>query len=527
MKNGAYWQERFKQMEDAQHDTSVQKTQEIQEQFDRSLAVIDGKINAWYQRLAANNGVSMQEARRMLDTRELKEFQWNVQDYIKHAEENEISGAWEKQLENASVRVHISRLEALKIETQQEMEKLYGNCIDAIDHHIRDAYTSDFYHTAYEVQKGIGVGTTMNRLDPETVEKIVSKPWAVDGKNFSDRLWENKTKLINNVHNSLSRMCITGETPDRAITEISKQMGVSKAQAGRVVMTESAAFANKARQDCMKELDVEQFEVVETLDSHTCETCGGMDGKHFKMTDFEVGVTAPPFHPNCRGCTCPYFGDEFDSVGERAARGEDGKIYYVPADMTYEDWKKSFVDGDTEARDRLGLFTNNNRSDPKYYDFEGKDLETVEQEISQNDYETAVIFDNGKAISCQLGNEDTIKFTKHQLKLMNGKDVTHNHPLSTPPSPEDLYLLVDHKAKSFRTCGKNGTYVLEYCKEVEKLPGFDVFEKKYSDILSELMPKYANKYGYIENQDSLISLGNEIWDELYKVYGVKPRFERR
>lgn len=64
---------------------------------------------------------------------------------------------------------------------------------------------------------------------------------------FSDRLWENKTKLINNMHNSLSHMCITGEAPDRAIEEISKQMGVSKAQAGRVVMTESAAFANKAR----------------------------------------------------------------------------------------------------------------------------------------------------------------------------------------------------------------------------------------------------------------------------------------
>lgn len=345
MKKGAYWQERFKQMENAQHDTSVQKVQEIQEQFDRSLAAIDGKINAWYQRLADNNGVSMQEARKMLDASELKEFRWNVEEYTKYAEENEISGAWAKQLENASARVHISRLEALKIETQQEVEKLYGNCTDAINHHIRDAYTSDFYHTAFEVQKGIGVGTAMNRLDPETVEKIVSKPWAVDGKNFSDRLWENKTKLINNMHNSLSRMCITGEAPDRAIEEISKQMGVSKAQAGRVVMTESAAFANKARQDCMEELDVEQFEVVETLDSHTCETCSGMDGKHFPMSEFEVGVTTPPFHPNCRGCTCPYFDDEFDSVGERAARGEDGKTYYVPADTTYEEWKKSFVDG--------------------------------------------------------------------------------------------------------------------------------------------------------------------------------------
>lgn len=61
-----YWQERFKQMEDAQHDTSVQKVQEIQEQFDRSITAINGKINAWYQRLADNNGISMQEAKNCL-----------------------------------------------------------------------------------------------------------------------------------------------------------------------------------------------------------------------------------------------------------------------------------------------------------------------------------------------------------------------------------------------------------------------------------------------------------------------------
>ena len=80
-----------------------------------------------------------------------------------------------------------------------------------------------------------------------------------------------QNKANQHVHNSLTRMCITGESPDRAINEIAGQMKVSKAQAGRVVMTESAAFANQAREDAMKELDVEQFEVVETLDSHTCE----------------------------------------------------------------------------------------------------------------------------------------------------------------------------------------------------------------------------------------------------------------
>lgn len=125
-------------------------------------------------------------------------------------------------------------------------------------------------------------------------------------------------------------------------------MKVSRSQAARIVQTESAAFSAKAQESCFSDLGVEEFQVVETLDSNTCDTCGEMDGKHFQMKDYKIGVTVPPFHPNCRGQTCPYFDDEFDSVGERAARGEDGKTYYVPADTTFEEWKKSFVNGDAD-----------------------------------------------------------------------------------------------------------------------------------------------------------------------------------
>lgn len=53
-------------------------------------------------------------------------------------------------------------------------------------------------------------------------------------------------------------------------------------------------------------------------------------------------MTVPPFHPSCRGTTCPHY-DDMD--GERAARTADGKVYYVPANMKYVDWKKAFVDG--------------------------------------------------------------------------------------------------------------------------------------------------------------------------------------
>lgn len=115
-------------------------------------------------------------------------------------------------------------------------------------------------------------------------------------------------------------------------------------------MTEEAFFSSAAQKDCFTELDVEQYEIVATLDSHTSDICQEMDGKHFPMSQWEVGVTAPPFHVWCRTTTVPYFGDEFDLLGERAARDEDGKTYHVPANMTYPEWKKSFVDGGDKSK---------------------------------------------------------------------------------------------------------------------------------------------------------------------------------
>ena len=112
-------------------------------------------------------------------------------------------------------------------------------------------------------------------------------------------------------------------------------------------MTEQAYFHSVAQQEAFKELDVEEFEVVATLDNLTSEICQEMDGKHFPMKDYEPGVTAPPFHPWCRSVTVPYFDDDFD-VGERAARDEDGETYYVPADMTYPEWEKAMVNGQTD-----------------------------------------------------------------------------------------------------------------------------------------------------------------------------------
>lgn len=332
-------------MEQSQHNRGAAAFSEIDQKYRTAEKAIEQKIAVWYQRFADNNHITLQDAQKLLKGKELDEFNWDVQEYIRYGKENALNGAWIKQLENASARYHINRLEALKLQCQQDIEVLFGGQKDIFDRTMSDIYTNGYYHTAFEIQKGIGVGWNFSTLDTKTINKVINKPWAVDGSNFSDRIWKDKQKLLAEMDSTLTQNIILGEDPQKAINKLSKRLGVSKSSAGKLVMTEEAFFSSAGQQDCFKELDVEQYEIVATLDNKTSQICRSMDGKVFKMSEWKVGVTAPPFHPWCRTTTIPHFDDEFD-VGERAARSAEGKTYYVPSDMKYADWEKAFVDGD-------------------------------------------------------------------------------------------------------------------------------------------------------------------------------------
>lgn len=345
MTNAEYWKQRFTQLEAAQNRKGATAYLEMEKQYKAAQNELEAQIARWYQRFADSNGISLAQAKQWLKGQDLAEFKWDVKEYIKYGKENAINGAWMQELENASSKFHISRLEALQIQTQNSLETMFAQQMGTMKKALSDVYASGYYHTAYAVQQGFGLGWDIAGLDQAQIEKVLSKPWAVDGYNFSARIWNSKTKLIGEVHNELSKNLLTGADPQKAINSLAKKMGTSKSNAGRLVMTEQAYFSSAAQKDCFNDLDVEEYEIVATLDSHTSDICRSLDGKVFKMSDYKPGVTAPPFHVYCRSTTAPHFKDNFDA-GERAARGADRKTYYVPDDVTYSEWKKAFVDGD-------------------------------------------------------------------------------------------------------------------------------------------------------------------------------------
>ncbi|MCM4088756.1 minor capsid protein [Clostridioides difficile] len=388
MKHKDYWRKRFEQLEEAQNNKSVKYYLELEKQYKLAINSIEKDILAWYNRFAKNEGISLLEAKKLLNTRELEEFKWSVEEYIKYGKENAINQKWMKELENASARVHITRLEALKLQIQQQVEVLYGNELDGIDKLMRDIYTSGYYHTAFNVQQGVNVGWSLMSLDTNKINKVISKPWTSDGLNFSERIWgKHRPALINELHTKLTQSIIRGENPKKLVNDFAKRFNVSKSQAKNLIMTESAFFASASRKDCFNDLDVEKYEIVATLDLKTSNICRELDGKVFDMKDYQVGITAPPFHCRCRTTTAPWFEDE---ESYRAAREEDGETYYVPSTMKYNEWYSKYVKDGSSS----GAISRKRLNDLEVYLREEKHANLYYEEIRKRNSDIKAIAKN-------------------------------------------------------------------------------------------------------------------------------------
>lgn len=307
MNNREYWKERFLQLEQVQHQLGEKTLKEIEKLYRKAQKELDIQIILWFQSFADSNSITMQNARKLLAKNELKDFKQTVRDYIKQGQKNAVSGRWIKELENVSDRCRIPKIMSLRIHTRQIFEELFAKQHQIMTSSMGDVYESGYLHTAYEIQKGSDTGQSITKPDRSKIEKILSKPWAADGYNFSERILRNKNKLIREVHNELLLCILAGRELQNAMDNIARKMNTSKHNAGRLVMTEEAYFSSLAQGECFRALEVEEYEILSAPDIRTSKLCKSLDGKRFAMTEFQPGVTAPPFHPNCRTTAMPWF----------------------------------------------------------------------------------------------------------------------------------------------------------------------------------------------------------------------------
>ena len=373
-----YWTKRFEEEEKQRNISNKAYVKEIEKQYKIAENKIKSDIEKWYIRIADNNQISLADAKKLLTKDELKEFKWTLAEYTQKAK----SGAWKKELENASARVHIQRLEALQLQVKNSIETLRNKENEMLEDYLIKNYEDTYYHSLYEISKGLNLKTSFATLDKNKINQVIIKPWLKDGKNFSDRIWQDKEQLINTLRTKITQSFITGSTLDEAVEDISKfvsdKIKNKEYVARRLLETESAAYASKAQIEAFKSIDVDKYEIVATLDLHTSEICQEMDGKVFNISDQEIGVTVPPFHSHCRTVIAPYFDDE----PTRASRDENGEYKEVKY-MNYKEWKDQYIKKDT---DKLYIQVNGkgNLESKNKSDIIKSRNATIDKEIKEN-----------------------------------------------------------------------------------------------------------------------------------------------
>ena len=476
--NSEYWIKRFEELEKAQILNETKYIEELQEEYEKALNSIKKEINNWLVRFAVNNQISLKDAKKWLNISELKELKWDVEEYIKYGQENGIDLIWKKQLENASAKIHISRLEAIQIQIQQQLEKLYYNEEQTTRDFIIESYKDTYYQTAYELQKGSNVAFKFAALNVDTIQKIISKPWTTDEQTFSDRIWKNKKALINTLQTDLTQSIIKGEPPDEIIEKISKDFNTSKYKAGRLVMTESAFFSSASKKDCFEELGVEKFINVATLDSKTSDVCKELDGTVHPMSDYKIGVTAPPFHIRCRTTTAPYFEDEYE-FGERAARNTDGKTYYIPRNITYNEWLEKYVYSDpaTKKAYDLEIKMNKNKNADfnqynRYKDILGEEIPETFEEFQKMKYNNVdgwrklkAQYADAKGITSEeaakqyiFNTNKIINIGKQEKHILGSNNYTEGRSYLTISKDEAQNLVNKYAGKGIINFNKNGKW---------------------------------------------------------------------
>jgi len=145
------------------------------------------------------------------------------------------------------------------------------------------------------------------------------------------------------LRDSVLKSALMGYGPRKASQLFhAKFQGFKKSNVHRLVTSEMGNIAEEAAAKSYEENEIEWYEYMATLESHTCDTCGRLDGQKVKLSERKDGINYPLIHPYCRCTTVPYI-DGLPDITERWSRDpETGKGKMIK-DVKFNEWKKLIV----------------------------------------------------------------------------------------------------------------------------------------------------------------------------------------
>lgn len=345
----SYWEKRSIDIEKLIQEKNDQTVIKVNEYFESVMKELNEQIRKIFNTYLADSGMSIQEALKMLNTKQTKDVYNTLKRIYERTDDPDLKQEILNRLNAPAYASRIARIEALRDLIFCEAQSVGWYTEKMLKPRMIDAYSTSFYQTHYTIQKGTGLAYDFNKLSNPAVKAAIATDWK--GSNYSKRIWKNTDKLANDLEEILTQGLMTGISGKKMATELNKRMQSGRYEADRLIRTEVNYVAGQARLKAYGDTGAKKYIYIATLDLRTSAVCRKLDKTIHLVKDAEVGVNFPPMHPNCRSVDSAYIdGRDYSKLQRRARNPITGETELVPANMTYREWYKKYVENDARAR---------------------------------------------------------------------------------------------------------------------------------------------------------------------------------
>ena len=133
---------------------------------------------------------------------------------------------------------------------------------------------------------------------------LLGTAWSADGLTYRERLDRRKEQALTQIQRIIMREVALGSSANHIWESIYHELNKLKYRGSTQITDEAQYLSNEAVRIASSNRS-NGYVINEVLDYRTCEFCRSMDRKYFNWDDYSIGITAPQFHPRCRGIIIP------------------------------------------------------------------------------------------------------------------------------------------------------------------------------------------------------------------------------
>ncbi|MCM5673534.1 phage head morphogenesis protein, partial [Staphylococcus hominis] len=229
-----YWIERAQLVMEQNVVEDAKTAAEINRIITLMYAEIAKEIFAFYAKFATSEGLSVAEAKKVVDAFDVVAFKSKAKEYVKNKDFSEKAN---KELKKYNVKMKISREKLLKENLDLIVKSSTAEVEKAIESGLVDSINR-------EVKEQAGILGVDLRITEEKAESIANSKF--HKVTWSERLWDDMDLVREEVERITTNVVVRGRHPNEYVAEFKKKTGQTTYNAKRLLTTESARAQSEA-----------------------------------------------------------------------------------------------------------------------------------------------------------------------------------------------------------------------------------------------------------------------------------------